>query len=376
MSIHWCGAGMSSGPGLRRLIKAGHPVIVWNKSLEEAHAAVGDITQSISEFDFDLLSQTVNEGDIIVSMLPTDWHVRLADMCINKAAHFISASYISPEMQALHAKALLRGVACVNEVGLDPGIDHIMAHHLVAAYRASDAFDPKNDISFHSYCGGIPKDPNAFRYKFSWSPLGVLQALLAPSRSIRHFTELNITHPWDAITSYDAPLRVPESFEVYPNRDSFPYMDEYGFEPSWRVKEFARGTLRLNGWAEAWSDIFAALEEGPDKERLKELAEELWQENTYSENEKDRVVLCVELKAERDGRITWHRTFALDAFGDERGTAMARLVSMPVSITVEAIMHHEIPAGVSAAPSDPKLTLRFLNAVDKQAQFLQLVNHV
>ncbi len=376
MTIHWCGTGLSSGPGLRRLIAAGHPVCVWNRSLAKAQSAVGDLTDQIRPFVFDALSMQVSEGDIVVSMLPGDWHPKVAEMCINKGAHFVSSSYISPQMRALDGKALVRGVACVNEIGLDPGIDHLMAHHLMAAYRASEAFDPRNDLSFLSYCGGIPKHPNPFRYKFSWSPLGVLKALRSPSRSIRNYTELTVQRPWDAITTYQAPLPVPETFEVYPNRDSLPFLAEYGFEPQWRVKEFVRGTLRLNGWSAAWADVFAEIEtlEGAAGEaRLTEMSDQFWAENAYEAGEPDRVVLCVDLKAERDGTPVWHKTYVMDAWGDARGTAMARLVSVPVALAVEAVLAHEIPAGVSAAPHDPKLVARFLTEIDRLAQHLQVV---
>lgn len=379
MTIHWCGTGLSAIPGLRRLIESGQEVKVWNRTVEKAREAVGDLTDRIAQFDFDQLSAETEEGDVVVSMLPGDWHVPIAEMCINKGAHFVSSSYISPEMRALHAKALLRGVACVNEVGLDPGIDHLMAHHLVADYRGSDAYDPENDLSFISYCGGIPKHPNPFRYKFSWSPLGVLKALRSPSRSIRNFSELNVARPWDAISSYTAPLPRPETFEVYPNRDSLPFMEDYRFEPAWRVKEFVRGTLRLGGWAEAWKDVFAeveALEGKNGDERLREMSERFWRENAYAEGEPDRVVLCVSLKAEKGGVPVWHKTFVMDAWGDARGTAMARLVSIPVSLAVEAVLNREIPAGVTPAPHDPKLVQRFLGEVDRLAQHLQVVDHV
>ena len=379
MIIHWCGTGLSAIPGLRRLIEAGHELTVWNRTADKARAAVGDLTDRIRSFDFDTLSADTQEGDVIVSMLPGDWHVPLAEMCINKGAHFVSSSYIAPEMRELHGKALLRGVGVVNEVGLDPGIDHLMAHHLMADYRASETFDAANDLSFISYCGGIPKNPNPFRYKFSWSPLGVLKALRSPSRSIRNYTELDVARPWDAISSYIAPLPTPESFEVYPNRDSLPFMEDYGFEPSWRVKEFVRGTLRLNGWADAWRDVFCEIEtlEGETGEaRLREMSDRFWAENAYDDGEPDRVVLCVALKAEKDGSPVWHKTFAMDAWGDARGTAMARLVSVPVSMAVEAVINREIPAGVSPAPSDPRLVNRMLAEVNRLAQHLQVVDHV
>ncbi|MBU3260096.1 saccharopine dehydrogenase NADP-binding domain-containing protein [Roseovarius sp. PS-C2] len=379
MTIHWCGTGLSAIPGLRRLIEAGHDVAVWNRTTDKAQDAVGDLTDNIHAFDFDTLKSKVAEGDVVVSMLPGDWHVPLAEMCIEAGANFVSSSYIAPGMRALDDKARNAGVTCVNEVGLDPGIDHLMAHYLVADYRASDAFSPANDISFISYCGGIPKHPNPFRYKFSWSPLGVLKALRSPSRSVRDYSELNVARPWDAISSYSAPLPTPETFEVYPNRDSVPFIEDYRFDSSWRIKQFVRGTLRLNGWADAWSDIFREIEtlEGESGDaRLKEMSDQFWDENAYDEGEPDRVVLCVSLKAEHNGEPVWHKTYVMDAWGDERGTAMARLVSIPVSLAVEAVLNREIPAGVHPAPHDPKLVERFLGEVDKLAQHLQVVDHL
>ncbi|MEX0368810.1 MAG: saccharopine dehydrogenase family protein [Ruegeria sp.] len=379
MTIHWCGTGLSAIPGLRRLIEGGHKVTVWNRTIEKAKAEVGDLTDEIRAFDIDALGAVLEKGDVIVSMLPGDWHVPLAELAISEEANFVSSSYIAPEMRALDDKAREAGVALVNEVGLDPGIDHLMAHALVADYRASDAFDAQNHLSFISYCGGIPKNPNPFRYKFSWSPLGVLKALRSPSKSIRDYAPLDVARPWDAISSYIAPLPTPESFEVYPNRDSLPFKAEYQFEDHWPVKEFVRGTLRLNGWTDAWAGVFTEIEtlSGPEGDaRLKEMSDQFWAENAYDEGEPDRVVLCVGLKAEKDGVEVWNKTYVMDAWGDERGTAMARLVSIPVSLAVEAVLNRAIPAGVHAAPSDPKLVQGWMGEIDTLAQHLQIVDHL
>lgn len=379
MIIHWCGTGLSALPGLRRLIAAEYPVTVWNRSVDKARAALIDLTYDVHKFDMEELATALSPGDVIVSMLPGEWHVPLAEMAIAKGAHFVSSSYIAPEMQALDGAARTAGVALVNEVGLDPGIDHVMAHELMASYRADAAFDPENTLSFISYCGGIPKHENAFRYKFSWSPLGVLKALRSPSRSIRDSAVLDVARPWDAISSYDAPLPKPESFEVYPNRDSLPFMAEYGFDAAWPVKEFVRGTLRLNGWAAAWADIFREIEtlQGAEGDaRLKEMSDQFWNDHGYDENEPDRVVLFVALKAEKAGKTVWHQTYTLDAWGDARGTAMARLVSVPVSLAVEAVLMREIAAGVSAAPKDAKLVARWMEHVGALAQNLRIVDHL
>ncbi len=375
MTVHWCGTGLSSVPGLRRLITDGHTVTVWNRTVEKARKAVGDLIDDIRVFDPAALAVAVEPGDVLVSMLPGDWHVQLAQLAIEHGAHFVSSSYIAPEMRALDTAAKTAGVALVNEVGLDPGIDHLMAHHLVADYRKSAAYRSENVISFKSYCGGVPKVANAFRYKFSWAPVGVLKALRSPSRSIRHHTELKVKRPWDAITRYDAPLPQPEAFEVYPNRDSLPFMADYRFEPTWPVKEFVRGTLRLNGWTDAWADIFAEVGTASD-DRLTEMAADLLEQNAYAPGEPDRVVLCVDLLAEKEGRPVWHKTYVMDAWGDARGTAMARLVSVPVSLAIEAVLNREIPAGVSPAPHDPRLVERWLEEVQTLAQHLMVVDHL
>jgi saccharopine dehydrogenase-like NADP-dependent oxidoreductase len=377
-TIHWCGTGLSSGPGLRRLIEAGHKVVVWNRTVEKAREAVGDLTQDIRAYSLDALTQALGVGDVAISMLPADQHVSIATACLAKGAHFVSSSYIAPEMRALDAEFAEKGLVCVNEVGLDPGIDHLMAHDLVARYRASQGYHADNVVSFFSYCGGVPKIPNAFRYKFSWAPVGVLKALRSASRSLRHFSELRVARPWDAITAYVAPLPVPESFEVYPNRDSYPFIEDYRFDPAWKLKDFVRGTIRLKGWAEAWTPVFKEIEtlSGPlGDARLAEMAQDFLKENSYAPGEPDRVVLFVSLKATREGHAVFDQTWAMDAWGDDRGTAMGRLVSVPVSLAVQSVLAREIPAGVHAAPHDPRLIAKWMTEISKLAQYLQRLEH-
>jgi saccharopine dehydrogenase-like NADP-dependent oxidoreductase len=378
-TIHWIGTGLSSIPGLRRLIERGHKVAVWNRSTDKAKAAVGDLTDDIRAFSMEAVTAAVAKGDVVISMLPGDWHVPLAKLCLEKGANFVSSSYIAPEMRALDDDAKAKVLCLVNEVGLDPGIDHSMAHWLVADYKASAAYDPAAAISFISYCGGVPKHENPFKYKFSWSPLGVLKALRSPSRSVAEFEELNVDRPWNAISSYTAPLATDESFEVYPNRDSVPFMRDYNFDPAWPVRQFVRGTLRLNGWAEAWADVFREVEtlKGPEGDaRLKEMSDQFWAANSYDEGEPDRVVLCVGLKAEKDGKTIYDKTWALDAHGNDNGTAMAQLVSVPVSLAVEAVLAGEIAPGVSAAPSDPTLVERWMDTVGSISQHLELKDNL
>ena len=379
MVVHWCGTGLSAIPGLKKLIMDGNDVIVWNRTVSKAMRALEDVQVTICEFDIKALEEKLAPKDIIVSMLPGDWHVPLAELAISKKTHFVSSSYISPEMRNLNNAAIEAEVALINEIGLDPGIDHLMAHKLVKDFKKSELINAETAVSFLSYCGGVPKTPNKFKYKFSWSPLGVLKALKSPSRSIKDFEDFEVNRPWNAITSYNAPLNNPEEFEVYPNRDSLPFIEQYDFDHNWKIKQFVRGTLRLKGWSKAWAGIFNEIETlhgVAGEKRLIEMSEQFWKDNAYSENEPDRVILCVDLKAEINKQIIWHKTYKMDAWGDNRGTAMARLVSYPVSFAVKAIIDDDIDHGVSAASNKSYVVEKWLKDISSLAQEFDIIDHL
>ena len=376
--IHWIGTGLSSVPGLRRLLKKTEDICVWNRSLYKAQSLVGDLTKNIRVFNLENLQKGLLESDIVVSMLPGEWHVQIAKLCIDHSAHFVSSSYISEEMESLHGGALKKNLSLVNEVGLDPGIDHLMSHYLVHDYKNSVSYDLDNEIEFLSYCGGIPKVPNKFCYKFSWSPTGVLKALKSQARSIKNFNESVTERPWHQVEHFSIPSQEAEQFEVYPNRNSIPFMKQYDFETDWKVKTFVRGTLRNIGWKEAWTDIFKkidALDLDTELDKLQGISDELWSENFYEKNEPDRVVLNVSMKATKNKTTQYEKSYLLDAWGNERGTAMARLVSLPVALAVEAIIKKEIAPGVSAAPKSPEIVKDWLNQVGNEAQILSLIDN-
>ena len=385
--IHWLGTGLSTVPGIRRLARSPsrsqRPLVLWNRTVAKAEQAVAGIDPpvEIRAFDMDALAATIEPGDILVSMLPGDWHVSIAELSLSKDAHFVSSSYISPAMQALDEPAKAKQLSLVNEVGLDPGIDHLMAHSLVHDYKQSAQYDAAAEVYFRSYCGGFPSIPNDFRYKFSWSPLGVLKALKSPSRSIRDGETVDVERPWHAITRYEA--RLPggkrESFEAYPNRDALPFMTAYHFEPGWNVREFVRGTLRLDGWSKAWQDIFSEVEtlEGESGDRrLEEMSDELWRTQAYDPGEPDRVVLCVELETHTSGNPVWHQSCTIDALGNDAGTAMARLVSVTVSLAIDAVANGQIGPGVSAAPADNTIVSQWFDTLADLGDPIERIDHL
>ena len=370
-TIHWLGAGLSSTPGIRRLAQGEIPFVVWNLDREQTRESLlaAGVDTDVRELDFPEFWDSVRRGDIVVSMLPATMHLDVAREALRRGTHFVSSSYVSQDMQALHDEATAAGLCFVNEVGLDPGIDHLFTHLLVDRYRRAG---PHADdrLYFRSYCGGFPLHANAFRYKFSWSPLGTLLALTSPARWIEDGRECETARPWDALKQVTVAGR-DEVFQAYPNRDSIPFIAQYEFDPGWHVEEFIRGTLRLDGWAEAWQSV---LEQIGDVDRaaaaatLEPLAAELGKKYSYEPGEPDRVVLSVELEARRDGKTTWSGACAMDASGDARGQAMARLVSLPVSLAVDSVSAGDFAPGVHAATSDPDVIESWLAALEAQGE--------
>ncbi|MCS5591119.1 MAG: saccharopine dehydrogenase NADP-binding domain-containing protein [Gammaproteobacteria bacterium] len=381
-TIHWLGTGLSALPGLKSLIEGGHKLVVYNRTVEKAtkalHGVQGDYR--VLSFSLNALDNQVQAGDVVVSMLPGDFHVRVAKRCLALGAHFVSSSYISPEMQVLNEAALNKNLCLVNEVGLDPGIDHSLSHALVADYKNSNVFSEDNQHAFLSYCGGLSDVPNDFCYKFSWSPLGVLKALMSPSLSIRDGQEYHVNKPWEAIEPYALPMPWGhESFEVYPNRDSLPFIKQYHLDGGINIQQFVRGTLRYQGWKGAWSDIFSevdALDSDEAPERLNKISDELWSQYAFAKGERDRVILTVELKVQQSEQTVWHKQYCFDTLGNDKGSAMAQLVSHSVALAVEAVIAEEIAAGVSAAPDDKVLVERWLDKTNTICDHFVLIDHL
>ena len=380
--IHWLGTGLSAIPGLKKLIEKGNSVIVYNRTVETATQALLEIEgdYQIVPFSLKAIEKNAKAGDIVVSMLPGNFHVPVAELSLSLGAHFVSSSYISDEMRNLNNSAIEKSLCLVNEVGLDPGIDHSMSHALVEDYKNSSVFSAENKHSFLSYCGGLSDVPNDFCYKFSWSPLGVLKALMSTSVSIRDSQIFTVTKPWESIELYPLPMPWGEDeFEVYPNRDSLPFIDQYQMNEGLKIDQFVRGTLRYKGWKNAWSDIFSevdSLDPQEVEERLKILSDDLWKKYSYQEEEVDRVILTVELKVKNDSEVIWHKQFLLDTLGNHKGSAMAQLVSCSVALAVEAVLNKEIPSGVTAAPHQSELVKRWLNQADDISDHFVLIDHL
>ena len=356
--VHWIGAGLSSLPGIRRLAKNLENFTVWNRTLEKAEKSINHVNKhnvKAKKFDIDFISKEVNPGDIVISQLPATKHPEIAKLCLEHKCHFASTSYLNPEILALDEDVKKQNLVFINEIGLDPGIDHFFSHLLVEDLKKLSSNNI--EVSYESYCGGFPAVPNDFRYKFSWSPAGVIKALNNDAKFITKGETKTVT-PYKSISSYTINN---ENFEAYPNRDSTPYINEYNFDVNWKVKEFVRGTLRLDGWKDAWKDIFSMLENqtATIENEINKKSEELLIENKYQPQEEDRVVLSVKLQGFENKNKIFNSSYFLDEKGSGENTAMGKLVSITLSAAIDLMLEEKIKPGVKTAPHDNENIMYF-----------------
>jgi len=190
------------------------------------------------------LRERIAGADVVVSMVPFTFHPVLAKMAIELGKSMVTASYVSPAMKALDEDAKRKGVVLLNELGLDPGIDHMEAMRVIRGIKDGGG----KVLGFVSWCGGLPApeaNTNPFGYKFSWSPKGVL---LAGKNSARYLKDGKVEFvPSEKLFESCRTISVPGcgDFEGYPNRDSVPYAEAYGIP---EAKTMLRGTLRYAGW--------------------------------------------------------------------------------------------------------------------------------
>ncbi len=356
--VHWIGTGMSTGSGLG-LVCDGTSTVLWGRTIQKAEDCLARLglagKAEARAFRAESLAKEVAAGDVVVSMLPASEHPMLVQLALAHRAHFVCSSYVSPGIRAYADAARERGSVALTEVGLDPGIDHLLAHELARKAQAVTGDRPAT-VRFTSYCGSNPAVPNDFRYRFSWAPRGVLTALLTPARLVEAGAVKQIARPWEAVTSR---IVGDETFEAYPNRDSVPFIQTYALPASWKPETFVRGTLRLDGWSDAWKPVFAELVSADDA-RISELAEELAARYPTTASDRDRVVMSVKLEVQPDTGNTWTGEYALDVAGDEKESATPRLVSVPLACGILDVVAGRVAPGLHQAADGPELVGRWL----------------
>lgn len=243
------GAGLVAGPMVRYLLdQPDFQVTVASRTVSKAQALVGGhphgkaLALNVKD-DVELVA-LIKEADLVVSLLPYIYHLPVAVKCLEYKKHLVTTSYVKPEMQALDTAAKEAGIILLNEIGIDPGIDHMSAMRVIDEIQANGG----ELTTFVSYCGGLPApeaNTNPFGYKFSWSPRGVVMASKNPARYLWDGQEIQV--PGEELFDNHWPVEIEGlgTFEGYPNRDSMPYTQVYGINPS---RTMFRGTLRYPGW--------------------------------------------------------------------------------------------------------------------------------
>ncbi|WP_037673110.1 saccharopine dehydrogenase family protein [Streptomyces griseus] len=365
-TVHWVGAGLSTGSGLAALCADAERVRLWHRTEERAAEALEQrgLTGRAQPRAYTLAALTAElaPGDVVVSMLPAPEHAGLLAACVERRAHFACSSYVSDAVLEQVRQAEAAGVVVLTEAGLDPGIDHLFAHDLVDRAREAIGDDTAASYELTSYCGGIPAVPNDFRYRFSWAPLGVLNALRSPARYIDGGAETVAERPWEATRAH---VVDGETFEVYPNRDSVPFVAQYGLPSAWKPSRFVRGTLRLDGWLRAWDAVFEELRAGDDA-RIAALARELADTYPTTDADRDRVVLAVSLAVRGAGGTTWSGRCLLDLEGDAQESAMARCVSRTLALGVRHILDGSLPPGLSRAAETAARSREWLDELARE----------
>lgn len=251
------GAGLSSTSLIEYLLKHAEEnqwqVRLADMSLELAESKIKGHTYGVA-FSFDVSDKEeraleVSKANLVISMLPPTMHTMLARECVKQSKHFLSPSYVSSEMQILDKKAKSKGVLLMNELGVDPGIDHMSAMKIIDEIKARGG----ELLSFKSYCGGLlspSSSTNIWQYKFTWNPRNVVTAGqgVATYKDNGQYKYL----PYQQLFAHPLETSMPKygDFEVYPNRDSLSYRSLYDIE---NIPSILRGTMRRSGFCQAWN---------------------------------------------------------------------------------------------------------------------------
>lgn len=252
------GAGLVTRPLVNYLLDVPEfNLTIATRTATKAFALLGTHPRGLAEhFDIEknpeALDILVKEHDLVISLLPAMHHPKVAEAAIRHGKMMVTTSYVSPAMKELDEAAREAGIPILNEIGLDPGIDHMSAMKIIHGVENSGG----KVTSFRSYCGGLPApeaNTNPWGYKFSWSPRGVV---LAARNSARYLEDGKVIEiPGEDLFDYFHIVKLDElddSFEAYANRDSIPYIEIYGLNDA---DTMYRGTFRNIGHCVTWKKL-------------------------------------------------------------------------------------------------------------------------
>ena len=303
-------------------------------SSEKLFITIGDISLGAAEkftknhtnakgilldvFNKEERERAVKNCDMVISMLPARFHIEVAKDCITFGKNLVTASYISDEMQNLDKEAKAKGLVFMNEIGVDPGIDHMSAMKVIDNIRDKGG----KLLLFESFTGGLvapESDDNLWNYKFTWNPRNVV---LAGQGGAAEFLQEGLYKyiPYNRLFRRTELIKIDGygKFEVYANRNSLKYHDVYGFKD---ILTLYRGTIRRVGFSRAWN-VFVQLgmtEDGytiPNSENLT-YRKYVNLFLPYSPTDSVELKFRHNLKIDQDDLI-WEKLEELDIFNDKK----------------------------------------------------------
>lgn len=314
------GAGMVAKPITDYLLDNNIQLTIASRTVSKAKKLIknrtnGEAVEWTTD-NLDRLEQLVAGHDLTVSLLPYTHHVAVAKLCIKHGKNMVTTSYTSEAMKDLDEEAKKAGIIILNEIGVDPGFDHMTAMRIIDKIKNEGG----KILEFYSLCGALaaPEETdNPFRYKFSWSPKGVVMAGNNEAKYLKKGEVVEI--PTTNLFKNPLKIEFPEvgEMEVYPNRDSLAYIGIYNLP---NVETMFRGTLRYPNWCESMDAIKALgmvkydLQNFDGKTYKEVVAEQI---NVYPKNVKEKVAekLKLELNSPAIIAMEW-----LGLFKDDRVT--------------------------------------------------------
>lgn len=263
----------------------------------------------------------IKKSDLVISMLPARFHLEVAKDCIAFKKHMVTASYISKEMQELDQKAKENNLIFMNEIGLDPGLDHMSAMKVIHSIREKSG----KLLLFESFCGGLvapESDTNLWNYKFTWNPRNVV--LAGQGGAAMFIQESTYKYiPYHKLFRRTEFLKIENNrYEAYANRDSLKYRSVYGLD---NIPTMYRGTIRKIGFSRAWN-IFVQLGMTDDSYTIEDSENMSYRDFinlflAYSPSDSVELKLRSYLKIDQDD-IIWEKLVELDLFNPKKKVAL------------------------------------------------------
>jgi saccharopine dehydrogenase-like NADP-dependent oxidoreductase len=320
------GAGRSASSLIHYLLNKSEAenlhLIIGDLSLASAQNKTNNHTNAtaiaLDVFDKNQRSEAIQKADIVISMLPAHLHIEVARDCIVYKKHMVTASYVSDAMQELDVLAKENNLIFMNEIGLDPGIDHMSAMKVINEIRAKGG----KMLLFESFCGGLvapESDTNLWNYKFTWAPRNVV--LAGQGGAAKFLQEGTYKYiPYCNLFRRTEFLEVEGygRFEAYSNRDSLKYLDVYGLND---VLTLYRGTIRKVGFSKAWN-MFVQLGMTDDSYVMEDSENMSYRDFVnsflpYHPTDSVEIKMRLILKIDQDD-IMWDKLLELDLFNRDK----------------------------------------------------------